>query len=278
METQHRFASQGPLDRSVLTTWTLLFRRLEKRSEHAAKLLILWGFLDNRDIWYELFTPALTLTVASELPSWYANCVEDYWKFIECTQLFVLYSFIDIKIGSPSFSVHPVLHQWCFQASEDNMAEMTWLAFILVASFAPEPTIADCSLVQRRLLPHCDRARFLLREIIPKVPYNKDDLSLEKAYHFMGDLYLSQDKFGEAEDMYVRALAGFEKALGAEHSSTLATVNNLGLLYRAQGKLREAEDMYVRALAGREKALGPEHTSTMDTTFVWQLSTRRKAD
>ena len=27
METQHRFASQGTLDRSVLTTWTLLFRR-----------------------------------------------------------------------------------------------------------------------------------------------------------------------------------------------------------------------------------------------------------
>ena len=85
METQHQFVSQGPLDRSVLTTWTLLFRRLEERSKHAAKLLILWGFLDNRDIWYELFTPALTLTVASELPSWYADCVEDYSKFIECT-------------------------------------------------------------------------------------------------------------------------------------------------------------------------------------------------
>ena len=62
IETQHRFASQGPLDPSVLTTWTLLFRRLEERNGHAAKLLILWGLLDNRDIWYELFTPALALT------------------------------------------------------------------------------------------------------------------------------------------------------------------------------------------------------------------------
>ncbi len=121
METQHRFASQGPLDRSVLTTWTLLFRRLEERSGHAAKLLILWRFLDNRDIWYELFTLALTLRIASELPSWYTNCVEEYSNFIECTRLFVLYSFIDIKMGSTSFSVHPVLHQWCFQASEDDM-------------------------------------------------------------------------------------------------------------------------------------------------------------
>jgi len=64
--------------------------------------------------------------------------------------------------------------------------------------------------------------------------------------------------------MYLRALAGDEKAL-RPHTSTLMTVNNLGELYRAQGKLAEAEQMYVRALAGYEKALGPDHTSTLMT-------------
>jgi hypothetical protein len=44
--------------------------------------------------------------------------------------------------------------------------------------------------------------------------------------------------------MYKRALAGYEKALGPGHTSTLDTVNNLGLLYRDQGKLDEAERMY----------------------------------
>jgi len=58
-----------------------------------------------------------------------------------------------------------------------------------------------------------------------------------------------------------RALAGKEKALGPNHTSTLDAV---GLLYRAQGKLAEAEQMYVRALARKEKALGPDHTSTLD--------------
>jgi len=33
--------------------------------------------------------------------------------------------------------------------------------------------------------------------------------------------------------MYERVLAGYEKALGAEHISTLGTVNNFGNLYRA---------------------------------------------
>ncbi len=194
METQHRFASQGPLDPSVLTTWTLLFRRLEERNGHAAKLLILWGFLDNRDIWYELFTLALTLRIASELPSWYTSCVEDYSNFIECTRLFVLYSFIDIKMVSTSFSVHPVLHQWCFQASEQNMAEMTWLASVLVASSAPENTIADYTIVRRRLLPHCDRVRFILRDIIPKASSSEEGSSFDDACHCIANLYSYQGK------------------------------------------------------------------------------------
>ena len=63
--------------------------------------------------------------------------------------------------------------------------------------------------------------------------------------------------------MYVRALAGWEKALGPDHTSTLSTVNNLGLLYRDQGKLAEAEQMYQRALLGLQNSSGSEHPSTM---------------
>jgi Tfp pilus assembly protein PilF len=51
--------------------------------------------------------------------------------------------------------------------------------------------------------------------------------------------------------MYQRALQGKEKALGADHTSTLQTVNNLGYLYSNQGKLAEAEKMYQRALQGK---------------------------
>lgn len=54
--------------------------------------------------------------------------------------------------------------------------------------------------------------------------------------------------------MYERALRGYEEALDPNHTSTLATVNNLGLLYKDQGKFAEAEEMYERALRGREEA------------------------
>jgi hypothetical protein len=48
---------------------------------------------------------------------------------------------------------------------------------------------------------------------------------------YFGLLYSDQGKLKEAEEMYLRALAGYEKALGPGHPSTLNTVNNLGLLY-----------------------------------------------
>ncbi|KAI9685461.1 MAG: hypothetical protein M1822_004592 [Bathelium mastoideum] len=65
--------------------------------------------------------------------------------------------------------------------------------------------------------------------------------------------------------MYMRALQGYEAALGPKHTLTLDTVNNLGILYKDQGKLAEAEAMYMRALQGKEEVLGPRHTSALMT-------------
>jgi tetratricopeptide (TPR) repeat protein len=67
--------------------------------------------------------------------------------------------------------------------------------------------------------------------------------------------------------MYNRALAGYKKVLGADHTSTLGTVHGLGILYSDQGKLDKAEEMYNRALARDEKVLGADYTSTLDTVY-----------
>jgi tetratricopeptide (TPR) repeat protein len=79
-------------------------------------------------------------------------------------------------------------------------------------------------------------------------------LTLDTVNNF-GILYWNQGRLAEAEAMYQRALAGFEKALSIEHTSTLMTVNNLGILYHDQGRLIKAEVMYQRALAGLRRRL-----------------------
>jgi hypothetical protein len=41
--------------------------------------------------------------------------------------------------------------------------------------------------------------------------------------------------------MYKRALAGFEKALGPDHTSTLDTISNVGLLYLVSRNLMPSQ-------------------------------------
>ncbi len=72
-------------------------------------------------------------------------------------------------------------------------------------------------------------------------------------------LYDNQSKYAEAEPLYKRSLAIYEKALGPEHPHVAASLNNLATLYRDQGRYAEAEPLNKRALAIVEKALGPDH-------------------
>jgi Tetratricopeptide repeat len=45
------------------------------------------------------------------------------------------------------------------------------------------------------------------------------------------------DRHEKAEEMYIRALIGYEKALGPDHTSTLRTVHNLGFVRNGQSFL-----------------------------------------
>ncbi len=245
MGKQHR--STLPEDKSILTTWTLSYNSLQSQNENAANLLKLWAFLDNRDLWYELLTPALDLEIVKKVPRWFASCAGDKIDFNECIEFLLEYSFIDAKTESSSFSMHSVLHHWCFNAFEEDEVTMSWLAVIIVASAVPSEIVLDYSLIQRRLLPHSDRVYPRLQRRIHEGLMNEEDLpSLSDACHRLGNLYKDQGKMKEAEDMYLRALTGKEKAWGPEHTSTLDTVNNLGNLYSDQGKMKEAEDMFQR--------------------------------
>ncbi|KAF4417536.1 Kinesin light chain 1 [Colletotrichum fructicola] len=110
----------------------------------------------------------------------------------------------------------------------------------------------------RRLLQHADRC-------VKRFDTGIDLEDNAWIFYNLGLLYSDQGRLKEAEAMYERALQGYEKAWGPDHTSTLDSVHCLGLLYKDQGRLKEAEAMYDRALQGYEKAWGLEHTSTLLT-------------
>ncbi len=91
-------------------------------------------------------------------------------------------------------------------------------------------------------------------------PEHPDTLS---SLNNLAILYKNQGKYEQAEPLYQRALATYERVLGPEHPDTLNTVNNLALLYADQGKYELAEPLYQRALTTYERVLGPEHPNTI---------------
>ena len=85
------------------------------------------------------------------------------------------------------------------------------------------------------------------------------------ACHQLGVLYSDQGKMKEAEDMYLRALAGKEKAWGLEYKQALDTKYNLGLLYKEGFMFANAVQQFELVVKGYRKLLGSEYNEIVET-------------
>ncbi|KAH6881067.1 hypothetical protein B0T10DRAFT_609259 [Thelonectria olida] len=264
--------SHGALDRplldyeqgSIATTWIVSFREIESTNANATNLLRLWAFLDNKQLWHGLLAPAADL--ADQWPEWLSELACNTVRFLEAIGLLLRYSMIETQEGSNgSYSVHPVVHRWAsYLEGNQQKNESARLALMIIGFSVPRKETREYWVLQQKLLPHAERCAGWVREAAEGI-WNSGDESAITSLHMLGILYKDQGKFKEAEEMYERALEGYKKTLGPDHTSTLDTVNNLGLLYSDQGKFKEAEEMYERALEGYETALGRDHTSTLNT-------------
>jgi tetratricopeptide (TPR) repeat protein len=72
-------------------------------------------------------------------------------------------------------------------------------------------------------------------------------------------MYWSQDRYGEAEPLFKKAVAVGEKSLPADHQSLATWYNNLALVYRDQGRYSEAEPLLKKAIAISEGTLPADH-------------------
>ena len=67
-------------------------------------------------------------------------------------------------------------------------------------------------------------------------------------------LYIAQGKYAEAEPLYQRSLAIWERALGPEHPNVASSLENYAALLRQAARADEAERMEARAKAIRAKS------------------------
>jgi tetratricopeptide (TPR) repeat protein len=248
-------------DRALYSTWQLSFDHVKQRNELSAKLLRLWAYFDNQDLWFELLRHG-----DSEDPDWIRELAEDELSFHGAVRVLSDHGLVEVDtssqewIESRGYSIHGCVHSWTIHVlNQEWDYDLARVAVKFVGSHVPGEQAVRPWLTQRRLLQHAARCSYIVLNGL----VTEDGIAC--ACRKLGLLYKDQGKLDEAEKMHQRALQGFEKAWGPDHTSTLETVNNLGALYASQGKLDEAEKMYQRALQGFEKAWGLDHTSTLTT-------------
>jgi tetratricopeptide (TPR) repeat protein len=245
----------------LYSTWQISLDHLMEQNELSAKLLQLCAYFDNQDIWFELLQHS-----DAEDPGWIHELTKDELSFNNAVGVLCNHGLVEASTSSGEltksggYSMHSCVHSWTIHVlNQEWDYELARLALKFVGSHVPGKKADKYGVIQRRLLQHARRCSHIL--------FNGMAVEdrMEWAFHNLGYLYADHGKLGEAEKMYRRALQGYKKALGTDHTSTLDTVNNFGILYRSQGKLDEAEKTYERALRGYETAWGPDHTSTLNT-------------
>jgi tetratricopeptide (TPR) repeat protein len=252
-------------DRALYTTWELSLDHVRQQDQLSEKLLRLWAYFDNQDVWFELLQEC-----RGKGPEWLSELTRDQLRFDEALRVLCDHALVERDAGSANesmesrgYSMHSCVHSWTSHVlNREWDSGMCRLALTCVANHVPSSSTPKFWVAQQRLIRHANKC---LNLISSEIAGQADSVSMPSSLHSLGILYHDQGKLVEAEKMYQRALQGKENVLGADHTSTLATVCGMGLLCRDQGKLAEAEKMYQRALQGYEKALGVDHTSTLDT-------------
>jgi tetratricopeptide (TPR) repeat protein len=264
-------------ERSVWTTWAISYQAIRDKHEGTANLLLLWSFLDNKDLWHGLFAAACSgsAVAAAMLSGWIGDIASSEIKFSRAMQLLCNYSLVEEAVEvaeTTSYATHPVVHQWAHHSQGKRFAtELSRLAVVAVGQAVPESSTRDYAVLQRRLLPH---AQACSRQIAKSkavwgggaeggsdgdVDEGEERKTVLDAVHLLGLLYYDQGKLDKAEQMYERALRGYE-ALGSVHVQqylpALNTLENMGDLYAKQDEVAKAQGMYAMALSGLTSVLG----------------------
>ncbi|KAK5681394.1 hypothetical protein LTR17_027458 [Elasticomyces elasticus] len=269
VKLQDHYPLQEYQERSVLTTWRMSYEQVRTVDRQAAALLDQWAFLYAGDVWYELAASSLSIVELNGTAEGVATIATDELNFRHSLGVLSHYSLVVADVEGTGFSIHPVVHAWCLHniACIEVREQLCGRAVRLIVEMIPSSDSDSQQSVARRLAPH---ARVAAARHLEGTEEEKLRETLYSIASFLSDWEGSQEvegKMQEAEEMYLRALRGYEEAWGPKHTSTLDTLNNLGLLYSDQGKMQEAEEMYLRALRGKEEAWGPKHTSTLDTVY-----------
>jgi hypothetical protein len=101
-------------DRQLYSTWQLSLDHIQQQSKVSSKLLQLWAYFDNQDLWFELLREGRTGG-----PRWLCQLTEDVLSFNEAVRVLCDYGLIEVDkfsegsvVESQGYGMHGCVHAW----------------------------------------------------------------------------------------------------------------------------------------------------------------------
>ena len=153
--------------------------------------------------------------------------VETEVDFSQKIQILLDYSLIERQHETSSYSMQPMIHEWCFELSRASKDEIASLATSVIGSaFFSIDNSADW-LHQKRLIDNCSHLHFCIQKNPEYFARNERwDPTVCFAYSSIGNFTSNHGRLKEAEEMYLRALTE-NKGDGGADNATFKIINKL---------------------------------------------------
>ncbi|HYZ54496.1 MAG TPA: tetratricopeptide repeat protein [Streptosporangiaceae bacterium] len=239
--------------KTVATTWSLAFERLEQSAPAAVGLLRLLACYAPEAIPLSLLLqprPGLSEHLGAEVAAVLMPLLDDPLAASDAIAALRRYSLV-IPAGAGSISVHRLVQA----VTADQMAaELAgqWrqaAAALLEAAIPADTDVPEGWPACAALLPHAEAA---LADESPGMAGLANYLGVTGSY-------------ATALELQQRVLSAQERVLGPEHPDTLATRHNLASWTGLAGDAAGARDQLAEVLPIQERVLGPEHPATLAT-------------
>ena len=260
-------AASTEYDKTIMTVWNATFESISKEAEHDAltkaafQLFKLCACCASDDIPLQFFIDG-----RNEAPQPLRDYLDpnDTPSHDEIISRLIRYSLITMRRidDNALISVHRLIQAVVNHGFEQNKEWVDCCLRIAGSVFDYEYGTRKEFDEFTLNMPHVIE---ITRHAAVSMMDDDSQIKIALLYSKIGKGLRSQGDYPKALEWYYKALAIYEKVLGAEHPDTATTYNNIALVYHAQGDYPKALEWYFKALAIFEKALGAEHPDTATT-------------
>ncbi|KAJ4290456.1 hypothetical protein N0V90_010673 [Kalmusia sp. IMI 367209] len=247
---------------SISSSWRLSFEEVKIRNSDSARLLLLWGFLDNSDIWWDMFRLAEVCENKKRLDTflrvplllsghgeqkellrddsgWLSALASNEPRFLSAIRILRDFSFASPLDGTDGYSLHPVLHGW----ARSQVDPALWTSYLdataaLLGRAAPLAHTRDAWATQRRLTLHVKRFWSLFDE-----HHNKDSI-LPDGLNGLALFEFDQSNPQRARMACEIACRGWEHILGPDHFQTIECLVDMACTYYGMQQYGDADKVW----------------------------------